>query len=137
MGDKQKRWSITLGPEQTQLLLLAALRHNCIVQPLAQLRRDLVQLLAPIDLDGLVRRIQDHPAMLALGGMAADLPAKIFAQLVVEIVTQLAQQVRAVHAVLPSFFCAKYLLRRSRNWSRARNSLDFTAGTLKPSASAV
>ena len=37
----------------------------------------------------------------------------------------------------PPAFARKYRLRRSRSCRRARNNLDLTAGTLKPSASAV
>src|SRR5215469_8208104 len=107
------------------------------MQALAQLRRNLVQLSAFINFNRLTGRVQHHAAVLAPRGMNAYLLTKIFAQFVVEVIRKLAQQVGAVHAVWPSFFCPKYLLRRSRNWSLARNNLDFTAGTLKPSASAV
>src|SRR6202048_4453693 len=70
-------------------------------------------------------------------GVGADLFEELRADLAVEVIGKLAEKVGAGHAGRPSFFCRKCRLSRSRNWRRARNNLDFTAGTLKPSASAV
>src|SRR6266481_5109306 len=56
----------------------------------------------------------------------------------IQVICQLCQEFTAFHRGLsPLRLDLKYFVRRSRNCRRARKSLDFTAGTLKPSISAV
>ena len=63
-----------------------ALRHNGTVKAFAQLIRDLVDLFALVNLDGLFCGVQDDAAVLASGGMGANLFEQSWAELLVEIV---------------------------------------------------
>ena len=85
----------------------------------------------------------------ALSGVANDVavvaPLQVFLEFslgvsvhgVVEVISKLFEKIRAFHGLVSPSRLLKYLLRRSRNCRRARNNLDFTAGTLNSRAAAV
>jgi hypothetical protein len=56
------------------------------VEAFAQLVGDLVDLFALVDLDGLLCGVQDDAAVLASGGVSADLFKQFGAELFVEVV---------------------------------------------------
>ena len=103
----------------------------------AQLRGELIDLVIAVDFNGLARSVDDNFAMTALAQMRTHLLNQFRFDLPIEVVGHLAEKVCASHYAVISFFCRKYRLNRSRNCRRARSNLDFTAGTLNPSASAV
>jgi hypothetical protein len=62
------------------------LRHDGGVEAFSQFVGDLVDLFALVDLNGLLRGVQDDAAVLAAGGMGADLFEQSGAELLVEVV---------------------------------------------------
>ena len=114
-----------------------ALCHDGGVQAFAQIFGKLVDFVLSVDGDGLACGIEDHLAVLALADVGLNLREEASVCLTVEEVVQFGEELGAGHLLSPPFFWRKYRARRSRNWRRARSNLDLTAGTLKPSASAV
>src|ERR1700675_2164333 len=120
------------------LFALLALRHNRGAKPCAKVVGKLVKLGIAINLDGLLGGVADHIAVVAPGQMILEFGLGPVIEDAVQIICQLLQEFRAFHfwpSPLSRFL--KYRLRRSRNCRRARNNLDFTAGMLRPKASAV
>jgi hypothetical protein len=68
-----------------------ALRHDRGVEAFAQFGGDLVDLVAFVDFDGLVRGVEDDLAVLASGGVGTDFFAQGRAELIVEVIGKLAQ----------------------------------------------
>ena len=66
-----------------------ALRHDGGVEAFAELVGDLVDLFALVDLDGLFGGVENDAAMLATGGVGADLVKQTRAQLFVEVVGEM------------------------------------------------
>src|SRR5580700_6228191 len=121
-------------------LVLLAFGHDGRTQPRAQVVGQFVQLGVAIDLDRLLRGVAHHVAVVAPGKMILQLDFCRFVEHPVQIVCQLVQKFRAFHwlpSPLPFSRFWKNLPRRSRSCRRARNSRDFTAGTLNSRAAAV
>src|SRR5580658_4227653 len=119
-------------------LMLRALCHDCGAETRAEVFRQFVELVVAIDLDGLLRRITHYIAVVAPGKMILQLDFCRFVEDTVQIVGQLVQKFRAFHcspSPLSRFW--KNRPKRSRSCRRARNSRDFTAGTLNSRAAAV
>src|SRR5437588_9658469 len=87
-----------------------------------------------IDFNRLPGRIDDEPAVLTALQVAFDIAKKLRCELAIQISRNFPNQSPAVHACC---LCPKYRVSLSRSLNRARSSLDFTAGTETPSASAV
>jgi hypothetical protein len=68
------------------LFFCEALRHDGGVETLAQLLGNLVDLIVLVDFDGLVGGVEDDAAVLAAGGVGADLFEQAGAELFVEVV---------------------------------------------------
>src|SRR6202162_285198 len=126
-------------------LVLREFGHNGGTEPGTQVFGQFVELRVAIDFDGFLRGVAHHVAVVAPGKMILQLDLGRFVEHPVQIVGQLVQKLRAFHwlpsPLLPSPFPFprfwKNLPRRSRSCRRARNSRDFTAGTLNSSAAAV
>src|SRR5271156_2871271 len=67
-----------------------ALGHDGGVEAFAQLVGDLVDLFALVDLDGLLRGVEDDLAVLAPGGVGANLFEQFWAESLVEVVGKMA-----------------------------------------------
>jgi len=76
-----------------------ALGHDGGVETLAELVGDLVDLLALVNLDGLLGRVQDNAAVLASGGVGADFVEETWTEFLVKVIGEMDQKVGAVHAV--------------------------------------
>jgi len=119
-------------------LAVSALRQNGLLQPLPHIVRKLINLMAAIDLNRLPRRAQRNLAVLASSQMLFQVGPQRNSHFVIDQIVQLRQKLSAGHFPPPFFaFLRKYFANRSRNCSRALNRRDFTAGILKPKASAV
>src|ERR1043165_2925006 len=124
-----------------------ALLDDCGAKLGSEVFRKGVKLGVAVNLDGFLCGVADHVAVVApsqvlfefrLGGGIND---------TIEVIGQLVQKLRALHwrpSPLLGLFDPfdfprlwKNLFSRSRNCNLARSNLDFTAGTLKSSASAV
>jgi hypothetical protein len=66
-----------------------ALGHDGGVEAFAQLVGDLVDLVVPVDFDGLVGGVEDDFAVLASGGVGADLFEQFWGELLVEVVGEM------------------------------------------------
>src|SRR5215470_1720025 len=120
------------------LFVLVALRHDRRAKPAAQIVGQLVELGIPIDLNRLFRGVANHVAVVTPSQVVFELSLGALVEHAVQVIRKLLQEFRAFH-FLPSPLSRlwKYRLSRSRSCRRARNSLDFTAGMLRPRASAV
>src|SRR5579864_9099336 len=117
---------------------LLALRHDGRAKPGTKVVRKFVKLGVAINLDRLLGGIADYIAVVAPSKMIFELGLGPIIKRAVQIIGQLLQELRAFHfCPSPLSRFLKYRLKRSRNCKRARNNLDFTAGILRPSASAV
>jgi hypothetical protein len=67
-----------------------ALRHDCGVETFTQLVGDFVDLVALIDMDGLLGGVEDDAAMLATGSVGADFLEQTGAESIVEVVGEMA-----------------------------------------------
>src|ERR1700688_3001871 len=120
------------------LLVLLALGHDGGTEAGAEVFWQFIELRVAIDLNRLLGCVTNHVAVVAPGKMILQLDFGWFVEYAVQIIGQLVQKLRAFHcspSPLPRFW--KNRPRRSRNCRRARNSRDFTAGTLNSSAAAV
>src|SRR5271170_8094259 len=118
--------------------MLLTFDHDGRSQPGTEVFGQFVKLRVAIDLDGLLGRITNYIAVVAPGKMILQLDFCRLVEDTVQIVGQLVQKLRAFHcspSPLSRFW--KNLPRRSRSCRRARNNLDFTAGTLNSRAAAV
>src|SRR5208282_5427822 len=118
--------------------MLLTFDHDGRSQPGTEVFRQFVKLGVAIDLDGLLRGVTNHIAVVAPGKMILQLDFCRFVEDAVQIIGQLVQELRAFHcspSPLSRFW--KNRPRRSRSCRRARNSRDFTAGTLNSRAAAV
>src|SRR5215468_7209030 len=108
------------------------------MEPAAEGFRELVELVIPVDLDGLFGGIHDHVAVVAPVKMLLQLDSHAGVRGAVQIIGQLFQKIITFHGwPSPPLLDLKYFARRSRSCKRARKSRDFTAGMLNPSISAV
>src|SRR5579862_3816231 len=104
------------------------------VKPMPDVVRQRDRLGFAEDVDRLSRGVDHQPAVLAARQMHFDVGQRRSIEIAVEVLTKLANDAPAVHAVAlrsrtrPSFW---------RNFRRARNSLDFTAASEIPSILAV
>src|SRR5208337_869802 len=115
-----------------------ALRHDGRTQTATQIVRQFVKLGVAVNLDGHLGCVADNVAVVAPLKMVFQLSMGLRIHRAVEVVCQLFQEVRARHFLpSPPVRFLKYLLKRSRNCSRARSKRDLTAGILKSKASAV
>ena len=139
------------GAARDSAALLAA-GHDGGVEALAEAGGQVVDLVGAIDFDGLAGGIEGDHAVIAAAEMLLQLRSHLRRDRAVNEVVQQGKELSAGHfsAPIPSaaegsfaagcfrfFPLRKYLLRRSRSCNLALRSRDFTAGTLRPSASAV
>src|SRR5438309_4317066 len=118
--------------------MAAAFCQNSLMETAAEVFRKLVDLVIAVNFDGLFGGIHHHVAFVAPMEVLIQLSFQVIAYLAVKIIGQLLQEIFALHGwPSPLGLDLKYLARRSRSCKRARRSLDFTAGTLSPSISAV
>src|ERR1700740_3497822 len=87
----------------TGLLLVFATLHNGVVKAVAQLGGQLVDLMRPVDLDGLAGGIDDHFAVLALAHVLLDLGAGIGGDGLVDDVVEHGEELSAGLAVTLAF----------------------------------
>src|SRR5215467_7654429 len=117
---------------------MPAFAHDGLVEFVAEGFWKLIDLIIAVDLDGLLRGIHDHFAVMAPVKMLFQFYPDLSIRGAVQVVGQLFQKIIAFHGwPFPSFFDLKYFARRSRSCKRARKSRDFTAGILRSSISAV
>ena len=104
------------------------------MEPLPRVLGERSRLGIAINLDGLLRSIDDEPAILALSQVLLNGCFQRRVELAIEVIRQLNNDSLAVQ--LRSAFRKK---RSSlpRSFSRALSKRDFTAGTDRPKASAV
>src|SRR5689334_5801957 len=108
------------------------------MKPGSQFFRQFVKCVVAVDLNRLLGRVQDDFAVVAPMKVLFQFDARAGADGFVKIIGQLDQEFVALHGwPSPLRLDLKYFARRSRNCKRARSSLDFTAGMLSPSISAV
>src|SRR5271167_2905962 len=119
-------------------LVALALRQDGRTQAAAQIVREFVEVGIAVNLDGHLGGIAHHVAVVAPLEMVFQFRLGLSVHRAVEVIGQLSQKIRAGHFLpSPPVRFLKYLLKRSRNCSRARSKRDFTAGILKSRASAV
>src|SRR5215469_2359693 len=104
------------------------------MQPLPRVLRQGRRLRIAEDLQCLPSGVHHQPAILAASQVFLDRRLQAVVQRVVEIVRKFLNDVPAPHDFL---LLRKTRLSFVRSFSRALSSLDFTAGTESPSASAV
>src|SRR5258708_21467392 len=120
------------------VLLALALGEDGFLQPRSQFFRQFVERIVAVDLNRFLGRVQNDFAVVAPMKVLFQFHAHAGADGFVKIIGQLDQEFFALHGwPSPLRLDLKYFARRSRNCKRARNSLDFTAGMLNPSISAV
>src|SRR5580658_547933 len=137
-GCRQFRFRTKSDAFRTALLVLLALGHDSRTEAATEVFGQFVQLRVAIDLNRFLRSVTDYIAVVAPGEVILQLDLGILVDDAVQIIGQLVQKFRAFHwlpSPLSRFW--KYRPNRSRSCRRARNSLDFTAGTLNSSAAAV
>src|SRR5271165_2268399 len=119
-------------------LIALAPGKNCCPQAGAQIVRKFVKLGVAVNLYGHLGGIADDIAVVAPLEMVFQFRLGLSVHRAVEVIGQLFQKIRAGHFLpSPPVRFLKYLLKRSRSCSRARNKRDLTAGILKSKASAV
>jgi hypothetical protein len=81
--------------------------HDGSVQALAQLRRELVNLVFSVDRDRLPSGVQNHFAVMALTNVILYFGKEARLDLSVKIIGKLGKKISAGHGVMPPFFCLK------------------------------
>jgi len=74
-----------------ELFFCETFRHDGGVKALAKSRRHFVDLVTLVDLDSLMGGVEHDAAVLASGGVFADLFAEFSCKLIVEVVGKMAQ----------------------------------------------
>ncbi len=95
------------GGKRNRLAGGAALGHDGVVQAVAEVGGELVDLVLAVDGDGLAGGVEDDLAVMALADVRLDFRHQFGVDATVEVISKLGEKISAGHDARPSFFCRK------------------------------